>query len=322
VRIGAIYRAVLVSCALVARAHAQTAECDDTSVQGVAPLDLIPGDGATAVTRDATLIARYGADADLDGLLQMLAQAAGDDACAHAPVCLFRAGADAGAAAHEPVPGRIERLDAHSIAFVPDALLAASSRYIAAVARPGFDSASRTEIAFETGRDVDREAPRFAASASDVDLEVDTPPQECAAPPGSLRVRLSVPRASDDGDEQSVRILVYLTRAAGLDAPLLRARVQNSQQGRVQLRFLLTPEQARSPVCIELQAIDGAGKLAAGPSQLCFDPAARSHFAGCGIIGGGARGGTMAGRAASLVPWCAVLALRRRRRRQAGTRIA
>jgi hypothetical protein len=79
----------------------------------------------------------------------------------------------------------------------------------------------------------------------------------------------------------------------------------------VALRFLLTPEQARSPVCVVLRAIDGAGKLGGEP-ELCFDPARGSHFAGCSAIATGA--GTMAAGAWTLVPLCAVLAVACRRR--------
>jgi hypothetical protein len=293
---------------LTARTRAQTAECDDSSVQGVTPLEVTPGDGATSVARDAALIVRFARDSDLDGLLQTLARAPDTDACAHSIVCLFR---DSGSGRPQIVPGRSERLDARSVAFVPDALLAASSHYLASIARPGFDNAARTEVEFDTGDDVDHEAPRFDPSPGEIELEVDSPPPECAAPAGSLRVRMGMARARDDADEESVRILLFLTRAEGLDAPLLRARVPNPDSGRVELRFLLTPEQARAPVCLVLRAIDGAGKLGEGEPELCFDPSRGSHFAGCSAARPG--GAAMAAGAWTLVPWCAVLAIARRR---------
>lgn len=305
----AVLMLVALACCPGAGARAQTAECDDSSVQGVTPLEVTPGDGATSVARDATVIVRFARAADLDGLLRQLAVAADTDPCARALVCLFR---DSGSGPPEIVPGHTEQLDARSAAFVPDALLAASSHHFAAIARPGFDNAARTEVEFDTGDDVDREAPRFDPAQSAIDLEVDSPPPECEAPPGSMRVRLGVPRARDDADEESVRILLFLTRAEGLDAPLLRARARNPDSGRAELRFLLTPEQARAPVCVVLRAIDGAGKLSQGEPELCFDPSRGSHFAGCSAARPGA--GTMAAGAWTLVPWCAVLAALRRRR--------
>ena len=48
--------------------------------------------------------------------------------------------------------------------------------HFAAIARPGFDNAARTEVEFETGSDVDREAPRFDPAPGEIDLEVDSPP--------------------------------------------------------------------------------------------------------------------------------------------------
>jgi hypothetical protein len=293
---------------LVARAFAQTAECDDSSVQGVTPLEVTPADGASEVARDAAVIARFARNADLDVLLQTLAVAPDTDACARALVCLFR---EVEGEPPELVPGRNARIDERSVAFVPDALLAASSSYFASIARPGFDSAARSDVEFTTGDHADREPPDFDPAPSEIDLEVDSPPPECAAPEGSLRVRLAMPRARDDSDEQSVRILLFLTRAAGLDAPLLRARVRNPESGRAGLRFLLTPEQARSPVCVVLRAIDGAGKLGEGEPELCFDPSRGSHFAGCSAARPGAA--AMAAGAWTLVPWCAVLAVARRR---------
>jgi len=299
---------VALVCSLAARTRAQTAECDDGSVQGVEPLEVTPGDGAMKVARDAVVIARFARDADLDDLLQKLAVAPDTDACARSLVCLFR---DSGAGPPQLVPGRTERLDARSVAFVPDALLAASSHHFAEIARPGFDNAARTEIEFDTGDDIDREAPRFDPAPGEIELEVDSPPPDCAAPAGSMRVRLGMPRARDDADEESVRILLFLTRAEGLDAPLLRARVPNPDSGHATLRFLLTPEQARAPVCVVLRAIDGAGKLGEGEPELCFDPSHGSHFAGCSALRPGVA--AMAAGAWTLVPWCAVLAVVRRR---------
>jgi hypothetical protein len=81
-------------------------------------------------------------------------------------------------------------------------------------------------------------------------------------------------------------------------------------------------------VCLAPRAIDGVGKLASGEPEVCFDPAPSSHFVGCAAAAPGARARrvTMAANAATLVPWCAVLALRGRRlarqRRRTGTRNA
>ena len=88
----------------------------------------------------------------------------------------------------------------------------------------------------------------------------------------------------------------------------MRARVPNPDSGACELRFLLTPEQARAPVCVVLRAIDGAGKLSAGGPELCFDPA-RTAAISPAAARARAGAGTMAAGAWILVPWCAVLAV-------------
>src|SRR5204863_6948117 len=104
----------------------------------------------------------------------------------------------------------------------------------------------------------------LSASASNVLLEVTAPPRECRAAPGSLRVKMSVPRPTDDTDSGSVEVLLFLTRAAGLSGPVLvdRARASRSGQGSLQLGFVLDPKQAAQPVCAALRAIDGVGRRA------------------------------------------------------------
>ncbi len=305
-------------CAWIAAAaaHAQSQDCGQGLSQTGAAIHVQPPDRATAVARDAPVVVRFAAGTDLDALQASLPDTPSDP-CAGLVICLLREGA--GGAGRDPVPGRVERIDDHTLAFLPDAELAARARYFPLIARPGFDRASRTELQFETGGDRDRAPPRFDPSQSSIAVEVDAPPEECRAPEGSVRVRLSVPRAGDDGDPQSVEILLFLTRAAGLSGPVLRARADNpgDDGGDIQLSLLLTRAQSEQPVCVALQATDGVGK-AAPQIPLCFDPARGALFAPCSV--GAAPGADRRSRGPrSLVGWAlaGVLAAWRGRRRSA-----
>jgi hypothetical protein len=250
-------------------------------------------------------------------------QAAGDP-CSGDIVCVFKDESDSGGSSRVLVTGRITRIDDHSLAFRTLTGFAAHARYFAQIARPGFDTASRAEIELETGGADDRQAPKLA-SVSAIMLEVDAPPAECHAPAGSLRVKARVPRATDDGDQGSVEVLLYLTRAAGLRGPVLVDRGRNPESGRgaLELGFLLDQKQKAAPVCVALRAIDGVGKLSQTEPELCFDPAPGRYFASCGV----ALAGSPIAWRGSLVAWAlglTGLALSRRRRglRRPATRIA
>jgi hypothetical protein len=314
--------AVLVAGISLGRGASARAQLDcGTSSEALEDLSVRPSDGATGVALDAPIVARYSAHVDLDALEQSLP--GGDDPCQSQLICLFQAGNGARA----PVSGSVQRIDHRTVAFAPDAPLRAHTQYIAQIARAGFDTASRTELALMTGAHADREPPVFDPAPSEIKLAVAAPPAECHAKPGSLRVALSIPRASDDGDEQSVEILLFLTRAQGLRGPVLVARANNpaSDDGNLQMSFVLSATQAREPVCLSLRASDGTGKLAKGQPELCFDPTRGSFFAPCGIAVG-AVGATSASEAIgsrSLLALCAIAAVAfSSRKRGRGARLA
>jgi hypothetical protein len=234
-----------------------------------------PADGAKHVARDAPIVVRYAAGSDLAALRASVAQDS-DDSCRAREICVFeRPTEDMGA--DRAVAGDVQRLDADSLAFVPERPLAADTAYYALVARPGFDTASRTEVEFQTGTAFDRDPPELDVGADALELDVEPPPAECDAPEGSLRVRVAVPGVHDDGDDESVELLLFLTRAAGLRAPELRARAPNRPDEGVDLTFTLAPAEAAGSVCVALRAVDGSGKPSEGEPTLCFDPQAARH---------------------------------------------
>jgi hypothetical protein len=277
-----------------ASAHAQrTPVCDLAAEDANDEIAVRPADGAEQVARNAPILARYAEGTDLRALQRVVDRDADAD-CRGQLICLFaeRSGDDDGTRARRvAVPGTTETLDARSVRFEPERGLAADSRHFALVARPGFDSASRTELEFSTGSEIDVEPPELAASADGFELDVEPPPAECKAPAGSLRVRLEMPGARDDGDADSVELSLFLTRAAGLREPELRARAPNNADGSVVLAFTLGPGEAADEVCVAVEAVDGTGKRAEDEPELCFNPSAarRSQFASlCAVPRGGA----------------------------------
>jgi hypothetical protein len=285
---------------------AQALDCG-TSTDALEDLNVRPSDGAKAVALNAPIIARYSEHVDLDALEQSL-PSVGDDPCQTQLMCLFLLAGST----REPVAGSVQRIDQRTLAFAPAVLLEAHARYFAQIARAGFDSASRVELELTTGARKDSSPPSLDATSSSLQLSVEPPPAECHAKVGSLRVALSIPRATDDGDEQSVEILLFLTRANGLRGPLLVARTDNppADQAHLQMSFVLSEAQTREPVCVSLRASDGTGKLAKGQPELCFDPLRGSFFAPCDVAAAvGAAGALAAGGGGSLLVLWAVAAV-------------
>jgi hypothetical protein len=261
--------------------QAQTRACGMHS-QSSSEVEVTPADRAQEVALDAPIIVRYPSGVDVDALQDSL-YSQGDEICGTDLICVFRDASKQGGAAREQVTGVVRRLDALTVSFAADARFARESTYYAQVARAGFARATRREVKFTAGTQIDREAPQFAPSRSQIRLGLDTPAPECRAPSGSLRVQLAVPRAHDDGNEGSIEVLAFLSRARGLDGPVLEDRVRNPEadrdQGEVLLNFLLTEEQTAEPICVVLTAVDGVGRVSETDPRLCFDPTTGSVFA-------------------------------------------
>jgi hypothetical protein len=271
--------------------HAQSASaCDLVPARRGDEIEVRPGDGAEGVARNAPIIARYTRGTELEALLRSV-ERDGDEDCRGLIICLFaeRAGRGGARPSRVLVPGGLIAIDQRTLRFTPDEQLAAGTRHFALIARPGFDGASRTELEFVTGTAVDREPPELDDSADSLELDVEPPPPACNAPAGSLRVRLGVPSVPDDGDEESVELRLYVTRAAGVREPQLRVRAPNVAEGTVAMAFTLDPVEAASEVCIALQAVDGTDKRAEGEPALCFNPSAarRTQFVGLCSAGPG-----------------------------------
>jgi hypothetical protein len=301
---------------LAGRAAAQPSPCGDLDGSANDELEVTPPDRAQGVARNASVVVRHPPGADLSALLREL-QAGGGDECSREPVCLFEDARERGGSERQAVPGDVQQLDARTLAFVPRSRLLPETDYFPLVARTGFDSASRTELEFRTGTGSDREPPTFDPGEDQLRLAVDTPPEECQASDGSVRVQLGTPRAQDDGDEESVELLLFVTSAEGVRGPELRARSRNGDEddGEVVLTFLLSAREAEQPVCVALRAVDAVGRASRGEPALCFEPSQGSHFEPlCGVAPG--HGSADGGRGTLLLSCVGfLLALRRRRSR-------
>jgi hypothetical protein len=294
------------------RGAAQPSPCGDLEVSAGDELVVRPADRAEGVARDAAIVVRHPDGTDLDALVREL-QSSGQDPCSREPICLFVDARLDGGPAREPVSGHVAQLDARTLAFVPDAPLRPSSDYFSSIARAGFERATRSELEFRTGSNLDREPPTFDPPSDEVRIAIDAPPEECDAPPGSVRVRIGVPAADDDGDDESVELLLFVTQAQGVRGPELRARRGNRAEREVVLTFVLDEREAELPVCVAVRAVDGVGLSSNGEATRCFDPVQDSHFAPLCSAGPAGRAHGRTGFLVALAAWPGIF-LRRRRR--------
>lgn len=162
-----------------------------------------------------------------------------------------------------------------SLFFVPTEPLRPSAMYTGTAT--GIDTV--LDFDFRTGAGRDTEPP--------VGVNVEPPstasvPVSCSAPEGGYRVDVRFMPSSDDGSPGSIEYLLYLTRANGLGAPELRARVRNffsdPSAGTVTMAFVLTPDEAVSPACFEVHTVDGVGNVTRS-EPTCFEPVQGNFFA-------------------------------------------
>ncbi|HEX7481392.1 MAG TPA: hypothetical protein VF331_26550 [Polyangiales bacterium] len=261
-----------------------TAVCAQDCAQRTQAETLVtPRRGADRVALDAAIEVRYPAGTDVPALQVAL----------HPPDALVAMLDEARAS----VPGRLDRPDALTLRFVPEQPLLPHRNYVPLVARPGFDRPEISEYLFTTGSSVDRAPPQLGANKGNVDIAAAPLPASCGAAPGTYGVHVGFAMASDDADLSAIEHSLWLTSATGLGAPALVDRTRDAQAGRVDLTFRLTAEQARSPVCFELHAVDGVGKLADNQPQLCFHPVQGSYFEpACAVSQPGVRGVSRSGR--------------------------
>ncbi len=170
-------------------------------------------------------------------------------------------------------------------------------------------------VAFETGPGPDMTAPILRAR--DV-VPSGTPADfECGELRSGIRIDVRVrpalldPLDATDPDRRtepatSIEYLLFQTRGPGLDAPTLRARGRGiSATTDVTLAFGLRSEDASTPICVTVQAVDGQGAASLPMDDVCFEPLTGNFFEGLCAAGG-----------APVGAWPALVALVLRRRRR------
>lgn len=259
-------RSVLLAAFFLATAGRARAQCDGDLVRG--PLEVTPSVGAQGVTLDAPVIVRYsegyfgreGPDDPPETLIR-LGLCPADTACG-IPCDLDR---DA-----TPVPGTVQVVG-DRLFFQPDDLLEERRAYVGTAL--GLDRP--LDFRFCAGRRPDASpptAPQFVEATPDITGE------SCALPEGGRRIGLRYRPSTDDGPGGSIEYLLYLTRGAGIDEPVLRDRVRNTSSDEALLRLLLTRAESAEPVCVRVFAIDGVGNLSDATPEECVDPLTSAAF--------------------------------------------
>ena len=315
-RVGSVWiaSALVLAAALLgplAQARAQDDGCDDEPSLARGPVEITPSVGARAVTLDAPIAVRYSAG-------YFGPEGPGDD-----PTTLMRLvrcppgptpGCTPGCAADEgvDVPGTVQVIE-DRLFFFADAGLEPDTTYSGRAS--GMDDV--IDFTFCTGDDVDRGPPTLGGFLS---AEPSESTAACVLPEGGRLVSVRWGQAEDDGPGGSIEYLLYLTRAAGVEAPELRDRVRNYASGEITLSLRLDAEEAAEPVCIRMVALDGVGNTTEPSPEECFDPMTAAAFQPLCAVRGGAgadgRGRASVPAIAAFSLTLAGLALRRRSARR------
>ncbi len=230
------------------RADAQD-PCDDSAGRG--PIEVTPASGAAGVTIDSPVRVRYS-----PGYLVTVV----------APRDLIEIRDIAG----DELRGSVEVIG-DVLVFLP-ATLEPVTAYEGVARGLDFD----LDFSFRTSVSVDVAPPRLGNITETSSAAVD---EDCAAPDGGFRVDVSFDPATDDGSPGSIEYLLYQTRGATLEAPVLRARTRNFTTELITMAFVLRGEEAVDPICVVVHAVDGLGNVDDDQEPVCFDPVEGNYFA-------------------------------------------
>jgi hypothetical protein len=197
----------------------------------------------------------------------------------------------------EFVPGRVQVLGDNLI-FFPDEFWDPQQAY-SGVAR-GVDA--DLPFNFCSGTLPDTTPPMFGRLDQVTSTVVNEP--RCDAPAGGYRISAYFSPAEDPGGPGgSVEYLLFQTRGAGIEEPVLRDTWRNfSATDTISMAFVLPPEQASSVICVRVAAVDGLGNITwsdAVPERDCIDPVQGNYFYPlCAVSAPGRGGACLVGLAA------------------------
>jgi len=248
------------SSAFVVNAQDAGVTCDPPEEFG--PVEVTPAAGASSVRLNAFVRVQYSRDyfAGASGPTETITLALGGVA----------------------VSGRTELAGTDTLYFIPDVPLDPNVRYDGTASGSVFPF----EFDFRTGFGTDVANPDLRNPAADDAFKVTSSRVESAcSAEGSRRIGLEFTSASDDGPSSSIEYWVYLTRANGLSAPRLLARVRDYGAPVTTIGAILRPTEAESAACVSVVAVDGLERSTEWSSPACFDPQAGTGFAGLCAFG-------------------------------------
>ncbi len=285
--------------ALVApRASAQDRDCLS---EPRAPIEVTPASGGgEAVPFDAPVSVRYGA-----GYF-------GPDGPGDAPSSLFTlvscgpCGTFCSVDDEAPVPGLVQT-HGDVLVFLPDGGFDRNAQYRGRAT--GVDDFLLFDFCTNSLSSADLAMPVVGGFATPTSTQVGANVLSCL-PDGGYRIGVFFTPATYDGPRGSIEYLLYQTRGEGVDEPRLVDRIRNFPGDRITMTFLLTPAEARTPVCYQIVVLDGLGRATLPQGDACIDPLAQVSFQGACTASPGRSSG---GAAAALVAGLALLLVRRRR---------
>jgi hypothetical protein len=255
-----------------ARARAQD-DCNVEVPRAWRPEEITPASGAGGVTLDAPIVVRYSRG-------YFGPEGPGDD-----PRTLVRVGRCEPASCAVrcslrdavPVEGTVQVLG-DRLFFLPAGGLAPGTRYVGVAT--GVDG----EITFEfcSGTRLDVRAPTTPRL-----IAIEPAETRPLCPEGGSKVDVRIAPAEDDGPAGSIEYLLYLTRGRGIVAPELRDRYRNFSTDEVTLHLILAAEEASEPVCVQVFATDGVGRISEPTTERCVDPLTSAAFQPlCAVVPG------------------------------------
>lgn len=138
---------------------------------------------------------------------------------------------------------------------------------------------SELPFSFCTGTTTDRTPPRLG-EIEDVTSTAVGP--RCDAPEGGYRIAAFFAPADDaGGPPASIEYLLFQTRGAGIEEPVLRSTIRNFATEMHTMAFVLPPGEATEPICVRVAAVDGNGNLNWSDESAdvdCIDPVQGDFF--------------------------------------------
>lgn len=237
------------------------------------PQEVTPADSARQVSIDAPVRVRYspgyfgagGPGGDPSTLITVFR--CPDDGCTFP--CRFE-----DAQLENFVSGRVQVLG-DNLFFYPE------DQWEPGQAYTGLAKGEDSELPFSfcTGTTTDRTPPNLREIADVTSTAVEP---RCDAPEGGYRIAAFFPPADDaGGPPASIEYLLFQTRGAGIEEPVLRSTIRNFATEMHTMAFVLPPSEATEPICVRVAAVDGNGNLDWSNSRAdvdCIDPVQGDFF--------------------------------------------